>query len=198
MTAKVQKNVLPDRNQGSYYFCRFLCVCLFVWVCVAVVVWVRACLRLCVSWASFVSIVVVEGARAVVVEGRAGGGGGGGGYRGRTSKRSIWLWFSFQVVLPKVRRRREADLVKTAKKNQKNKSNQIRATDGLQLIFQSKWEVGVFVAYSFTKCLRQLGFPPYWAKKVRNEASKVSLRYSYLIYNYLRRNIRVWQERLGD
>ena len=53
-----------------------------------------------------------------------------------------------------------------------------------------------FVAYSLMRCLRQLGFPPYWAKKVRNEASKVSLRCSYLIY--LRRNIRVWQERLGD
>ena len=53
-----------------------------------------------------------------------------------------------------------------------------------------------FVAYSLMRCLTQLGFPPYWAKKVRNEASKVSLRCSYLIY--LRRNIRVWQERLGD
>ena len=59
-------------------------------------------------------------------------------------------------------------------------------------------EVGTrgFVAYSLMRCLTQLGFPPYWAKKVRNEASKVSLRCSYLIY--LRRNIRVWQERLGD
>ena len=53
-----------------------------------------------------------------------------------------------------------------------------------------------FVAYSLMRCLTQLGFPSYWAKKVRNEASKVSLRCSYLIY--LRRNIRVWQERLGD
>ena len=53
-----------------------------------------------------------------------------------------------------------------------------------------------FVAYSLMRCLTQQGFPPYWAKKVRNEASKVSLRCSYLIY--LRRNIRVWQERLGD
>ena len=53
-----------------------------------------------------------------------------------------------------------------------------------------------FVAYSLMRRLRQLGFPSCWAKKVRNEASKVSLRCSYLLY--LKRNIRVWQERLGD
>ena len=51
-----------------------------------------------------------------------------------------------------------------------------------------------FVAYSLMRCLTPLS--SLLGKKVRNEASKVSLRCSYLIY--LRRNIRVWQERLGD
>ena len=57
------------------------------------------------------------------------------------------------------------------------------------------WGFCCLFAYQMSSTAWQ-GFPPYWAKKVRNEESKVSLRCSYLIY--LRRNIRVWQGRSGD
>lgn len=53
-------------------------------------------------------------------------------------------------------------------------------------------EVGCrgFVAFSLTRCLRDLGFPGYWAKRVRNECSRVAMRSSYILY--LRRSIREW------
>ena len=53
-------------------------------------------------------------------------------------------------------------------------------------------EVGCrgFVAFSLTRCLKDLGFPTYWAKRVRNECSRVAQRCSYLLY--LRRSIREW------
>ena len=46
------------------------------------------------------------------------------------------------------------------------------------------------VAFSLTRCLKDLGFPTYWAKRVRNECSRVAQRCSYLLY--LRRSIREW------
>ena len=59
-------------------------------------------------------------------------------------------------------------------------------------------EVGCrgFVAFSLTRCLRQLGMPSWWSKRVRNECSRVALRCSYLLY--LRRNIRDWTSDLLD
>ena len=48
-----------------------------------------------------------------------------------------------------------------------------------------------FVARSLLACLRQLGFPPSWTRKVRNECSRVALRSSYILY--LRRAIDLWR-----
>ena len=53
-----------------------------------------------------------------------------------------------------------------------------------------------FVAYSLTRCLRQLGFPPPTGQK--KSEMKHRRFHSAVVLIYLRRNIRVWQERLGD
>ena len=56
--------------------------------------------------------------------------------------------------------------------------------------FPEKMSCRGFVAFSLTCCLKDLGFPTYWAKRVRNECSRVAQRCSYLLY--LRRSIREW------
>ena len=70
-----------------------------------------------------------------------------------------------------------------------------RVTDGMQLISRRS-RMSRFCCLFAHQMSSAARLSTVLGKKVRNEASKVSLRCSYLIY--LRRNIRVWQERLGD
>ena len=82
---------------------------------------------------------------------------------------------------------------------QANERKQRRYADLLSKCEENGWhathfpvEVGCrgFVAFSLVRCLRDLGFPRCWAKRVRTECSRVALRCSYLLY--LRRAIPEW------